>query len=95
MQQIKNKTGEELFLVIVTNSKEFNNPFISLKTWSEAKEIFEKRIKERNDNSYMIKQITVLRNEEEKELKAQLLCNQKGWGRDYFEDIRIKKAYSF
>lgn len=94
MQQIKNKNNEELFLVIVTNSKEFNNPLVLLKSWSEAKDIFEKKVKERDDEFYKIKQLSIVR-DEERQLQAQLLCNHKGWGRDYFEYIKVEKAYSF
>lgn len=90
--EVKNQNGEDLFLVVVTNSKEFNDPFISLQTWPEAKEMFEKRITERDNDSYMVKQITVSRNEDIKRLHAQLLCNHKGWGVDYFEYIKVEKA---
>jgi hypothetical protein len=93
--QVKNQNGEELFLVIITNSKEFNDPTISLKTWAEAKEMFEKKIRERNDDSYMVKQVTVTRDEDLKRLRAQILCNHKGWGVDYFECIKVEKAYAF
>lgn len=93
--QIQNKNGEDLFLVIVTNSKEFNDPFIRLKNWQEAKELFEKRVVERNDDSYKIKQLSIVRDEENKQLQAQLLCNHKGWGKDYFEYIKVEKAHAF
>ena len=93
--QVKNQNGEDLFLVIVTNSKEFNDPDIFLKTWPEAKEMFEKRIRERDDDSYMVKQVTVTRDEDLKRLRAQTLCNQKGWGIDYFECLKVEKAYVF
>lgn len=93
--KVKNQNGEELFLVIITNSKEFNDPTISLKTWTEAKEIFERKIRERNDDSYMVKQITVTCDEDLKRLRAQILCNHKGWGVDYFECIKVETAYAF
>lgn len=91
--QVKNQNNEELFLVIITNSKNFNDPSIFLKTWEEAEKMFENKIEERDNDSYFVKQITVTRNE--KHLEAQLLCNHKGWGTDYFECIKVKKAYHF
>lgn len=93
--QVKNQNGEGLFLVIVTNSKEFSDPLVSLKTWEDAKEMFESRIAERNDDSYLVKQITVYRDESMGRLQAQLLRNHKGWGVDYFECIKVEKAYAF
>jgi hypothetical protein len=91
--QVKNQNNEDLFLVIITNSKNFNDPLVCLKTWTEAEKMFENKIKECDNDSYFVKQITVTRNE--KELEAQLLCNHKGWGTDYFECIKVKKAYHF
>lgn len=93
--QVKNQNGEELFLVIVIKSKEFNDPDIFLKTWEEAQEMFEKRIRERDDESCMVKQINVRRDMDLKRLQAQLLRNHKGWGVDYFECIKVEKAYVF
>ena len=93
--QVRNQENKELFLVIITNSKEFSDPLVSLKTWEEAKEMFEKRIVERDDDSHLVKQITVFRNESMGRLQAQLLRNHKGWGVDYFECIKVEKAYAF
>lgn len=92
--QVKNKNNEDLFIIVITNSKEFNDPIVLLKTWPEAKEMFEKKVTERDDDSYKIKQLSITRDEKRK-LQAQLLCNHKGWGKDYFEFIKIEKAYAF
>jgi hypothetical protein len=92
--EVTNSKGEKLYQVIDTNSKEFNRPSVYLKTWEEAEEFFNKAIEERDTDTMLVQQITVTRDSQYR-LEAQLRCNRKGWGFDYFRCIIVEPALTF
>ena len=93
--QLQNKKGEDLYLLVITESKEFNRPSIRVNTWEKVTKGFEDLIKEVNNEDWFIKQVKVERNPEYHTMEATLLCNHKGWGSDFFRVITIESAYSF
>lgn len=93
--QLQNKKGEDLYLLVITESKEFNRPSIRVNTWEKVTKDFEDFIKEVDNESWLIKQVKVERNPEYHRMEATLLCNHKGWGSDFFRVITIESAYSF
>lgn len=93
--QLQNKKGEDLYLLVITESKEFNRPSIRVNTWEKVMKGFEDLIKEVNNEDWLIKQVKVERYPEYHRMEATLLCNHKGWGSDFFRVITIESAYSF
>ena len=96
--QITNKKGEELYLFVRTSSKEFNRPFITIKTWEDAIKLLHDHITERDDDLWYSKCINVTikdSDENNKSASAQMVRKQKGWGGDYYEEISIEPAYDF
>ena len=93
--QLQNKKGEDLYLLVITESKEFNAPHIRINTWENVTKSFEDLIKEVDNEDWLIKQVKVERNPEYHRMEATLLCNHRGWGHDFFRVITIDSAYSF
>lgn len=93
--QLQNKKGEDLYLLVITESKEFNAPHIKINTWESVTKSFEDLIKEVDNENWLVKQVKVERNPEYHRMEATLLCNHRGWGSDFFRVITIEAAYLF
>lgn len=78
--QLRNNKGEYLYLLVITNSNEFNSPYIKINTWDNVVRSFENLIQEVENESWSVKQIKVERNPEYHRMEASLICNHKGWG---------------
>lgn len=93
--QLKNEKGEDLYLLVITNSDEFSSPHIKINTWDNVVKSFEDFIQEVENESWSVKQIKVERNPEYHRMEASLICNHKGWGGDFFRVIEVSSAYCF
>ena len=93
--QLRNSKGEDLYLLVITDSNEFNSPHIKINTWDNVVKSFEDLIQEVENESWSVKQIKVERNPEYHRMEASLICNHKGWGGDFFRVITIESAYCF
>lgn len=98
--QIVNKKGEKLYLVVRTSSKEFNKPFITLKTWEDAIKMLKDDTIELDNEDWYRKLISCTICEIEdtthsKNAHAKMLLNHRGWGGDFYEEINIEPAYDF
>ena len=98
--QITNKKGEKLYLVIITSSKEFNKPFVTLKTWEDSIKIFKDVTQEMDNDEWYSKIISLEIHEVDDNLhsrsaSAQTIVNHKGWGSDYYKEISITPANDF
>lgn len=92
---VKNNKGEQLYLFIVIDSKDFMDPHVTLKTWDKALQDLKEYSKERDDDIWFIKVIKSEINLELHRAKVELLCNHKGWGGDYIRVIEVDSAYAF
>lgn len=93
--QLKNKKGEDLYILTITESKNFSSPRININTWKKVTKIFNDLIQEVDDDNWLVKQVKVSKSDEYHRWEATLLCNQKGWGSDFFKVIKIDTACSF
>lgn len=84
---IKNKKGEPLFLLVITESR-VQQPFIRVCTWEKAQDIFINTTTEVDNENWIIRQLKMER--KDNWLKATLLCNHKCWGRDYFKFVCVE-----
>lgn len=96
---ITNRKGENLYLVVRTSSREFNKPFITIKTWEDAIKILKDSTKEVDNEEWYRKVIScniceIEDNLHSKNAHAQTLLNHKGWGADFYEELSIEPAYA-
>lgn len=91
--RLTNQKGEKLYLLTIIKTNEITLPYTYLVTWEEGKERFCNFTKEREDDSWSKKVVTL--KESESRLYAIMITNQKGWGPDYFEVFSLQPAYYY
>jgi hypothetical protein len=92
--QLKNRKGEDLYILTITKSNDFSSPYISIDTWEKVTKSFDDLIQEVDDANWLVKQVKVSKSDEYHCWEATLLCNHKGWGSDFFKVVKIDTAYS-
>lgn len=90
--QVKNSKGENLYLVIVSQTNEATHPTAFLKTWEKAMQFIEEAAVEVDNDSWFKKVIKKEINFEYHRAELQMVCNRKGWGFDYFKTVRVEYA---
>lgn len=88
--QLKNRKGEDLYILTITKSNDFSNPYIGIDTWEKVTKSFDDLIQEVDDDNWLVKQVKVSKSDEYHRWEATLLCNHKGWGSDFFKVVKIE-----
>ena len=84
--------GEQLYLFVIVSTNDIE-PLIRISTWKKCIEMFESATTEMDNDRFLAhlikKDIT-----ENVYAKATMLCNEKGWGNDFFKYITIEPAFT-
>ena len=91
--QIQNRKEEKLYILTIANTNSIK-PYICVNTWEECKKKFEECTKELDNKSFFAQLIHKNSSEETHTAEAEMRCNQKGWGYDYFSYITINPLYT-